>query len=95
MIDCTQVVLNMDEDEVIISGIDLDAIWIHKDEPDEDDECMEVSYKFDTKLAGNRKYLYLMTKNNKKASEFKYMDERLQALVGQTIHVSPNFRVKD
>ena len=30
-----------------------------------------------------------------KANEFKFMDQRLNALVGQTIHFSNNFRVKD
>ena len=95
MIDVVKVVVNEKADEVIISGVDLDSIWIHKDEPEEDAECTEVTYKFDTSLAGSRKYLYLVTKNNKKASEFKFMDDRLNALVGQTIHLSNNFRVKD
>lgn len=93
MIDVTSVVVN--ENEVIITGVDLDSIWIHRDEPEEDAECTEISYKFDTTLAGARKYLYLVTKNNKKASEFKYMDDRLAALTGQTIHLSNNFLVKD
>ena len=88
MIDVTSVVVK--EDLVILTGIDLDSIWIH-----EDAECTEATYKFDTSLAGVRKYLYLTTKNNKKANEFKYMDERLNALLGQTIYLSNNFRVKE
>lgn len=95
MIDVTSVVVNEKENEVIIAGVDLDSIWIHNDEPGEDAECTEATYKFDTSLAGVRKYLYLTTKNNKKANEFKYMDERLNALLGQTIYLSNNFRVKE
>ena len=95
MIDVTSVVVNEKTNEVIITGVDLDSIWIHKDILDEDAECTEATYKFDTSLSGARKYLYLATKNNKKANEFMYMDERLKALVGQTIYLSNNFRVKD
>ena len=95
MIDVTSVVIKEEANEVVISGVDLDSIWCFHDEPDEDADCNEVSYKFDISLAGVRKYLYLVTKNNKKANEFKYMDQRLEALVGQTIHLSNNFRVKD
>ena len=94
MIDVTSVVINEEANEVIISGVDLDSIWVFNDEPSEDAECTEVSYKFDISLAGARKYLYLVTKNNKKANEFTYMNQRLEALVGQTIHFSNNFRVK-
>ena len=93
MIDVTNVTLNTEAKEVIISGVDLDSIWVHTDEPEDDAECTEITYKFDTSVAGTRKYLYLVTKNNKKANEFKYMDERLEALVGQTIYLSNNFRV--
>ena len=39
--------------------------------------------------------IYLVTKNNKKANAFTYMNHRLEALVGQTIQLSDNFRVKD
>lgn len=93
MIDVTNVTVNTEDKEVIISGVDLDSIWVHTDEPEDDAECTEITYKFDTSVAGTRKYLYLVTKNNKKANEFKYMDERLEALVGQTIYLSNNFRV--
>ena len=93
MIDVLNVVVDTEAQEVIISGVDLDSIWLRSDEPGEDAECSEVTYKFDTSVAGTRKYLYLVTKNNKKASEFKFMDERLAALVGQTIYLSNNFRV--
>lgn len=95
MIDVTAVEINEAANEVVITGIDLDGIWMFHDEPEEDTECEEVSYKFDISLAGTRKYLYLVTKNNKKANEFHYMDQRLNALIGQTIHFSDNFKVKD
>lgn len=95
MIDVTSVAINEEANEVIIKGVDLDSIWLFHDEPEEDAECTEVAYKFDISLAGTRKYLYLVTKNNKKANEFKFMDQRLNALVGQTLHFSNNFRVKD
>ncbi len=95
MMDVIKVVCNEESGEVIISGVDLDSIWIFHDEPSEDAECTEVSYKFDISLAGVRKYLYLVTKNNKKANAFTYMNQRLEALVGQTISLSNNFRVKD
>ncbi len=95
MIDVTKVDFNTDADEVIITGIDLDSIWLYCDEPEEDTECKEVSYKFDTSLAGTRKYLYLVTKNNKKASQLPHMNQRLEALVGQTISLFKNFLVKD
>ena len=95
MIDVTSVVINEEENEVVITGVDLDSIWIFNEEPSEDAECTEASYKFDISLAGTRKYLYLVTKNNKKANELKYMNQRLEALVGQTIHFSNNFRIKD
>lgn len=95
MIDVTKIEVNEEAKEVVISGVDLDSIWIFVDEPEENAECNEVSYKFDISLAGVRKYLYLVTKNNKKANEFNHMNHRLQALVGQTISLSSNFLVKD
>ncbi len=95
MIDVTKVEVKAKENVVLITGVDLDSLWIFHDEPVEDAECKEVSYKFDISIAGPRKYLYLVTKNNKKASEFAYMEQRLTALVGQTIQLSDNFRVKD
>lgn len=94
MIDVTKVDFNTETNEVIITGIDLDSIWFFNDEPQEDTECKEVSYKFDTSIAGARNYLYLVTKNNKKANQFPYMNQRLDALVGQTISISKNFLVK-
>ena len=72
MIDVTSVAINEEANEVIIKGVDLDSIWMFHDEPEEDAECTEVAYKFDISLAGARKYLYLVTKNNKKANEFKF-----------------------
>ena len=93
MIDCTKVEVNTEAQEVVIRGVDLDSLWIHTDEPEEDAACQEVTYKFDTSLAGTRKYLYIVTKNNKQANEHRYMDDRLAALVGQTIYLSNNFRV--
>ena len=93
MIDVTSVTITTTEVE--IKGVDLDRIWIIDEELDENSGCNEISYKFDISLAGARKYLYLVTKNNKKANEFKYMNQRLEALVGQTIHLSNNFKVKE
>lgn len=95
MIDVTKIEVNEEAKEVVIAGVDLDSIWIFADEPEETAECNEVLYKFDISLAGVRKYLYLVTKNNKKANEFNHMNHRLQALVGQTISLSSNFLVKD
>ncbi len=93
MIDCTSVEINTESQEVLISGVDLDSLWIHTDEPEEDASCTEITYKFDTSLAGTRKYLYIVTKNNKKANKHRFMDDRLSALVGETLYLSPNFRV--
>lgn len=95
MIDVTSVKINEVANEVIIKGVDLDSIWLFNEELDEDATCNEVSYKFDISLAGARKYLYLVTKNNRKANEFKFMNQRLEALIGQTIHLSNNFKVKE
>lgn len=95
MLDVCAVEINEEGHEVVISGVDIESLWTFKDEPSEDAECTEVSYKFNISLAGARKYLYLVTKNNKKASGFKYMNQRLEALIGQTIHLSSNFLVKD
>lgn len=95
MIDVTKVLINEEAEEIIITGVDLDSIWCFHDDPAEDTECNEISYKFDISMSGARKYLYLVTKNNKKANEFKYMNQRLEALVGQTIQFSDNFRVTD
>lgn len=95
MIDVTAVVINEGANEVIIKGVDLDSIWVFNEEPNENSTCSEVSYKFDISLAGVRKYLYLVTKNNKTANELKYMDQRLEALVGQTVHLSNNFKVME
>lgn len=95
MIDVTKVLINEEAEEIIITGVDLDSIWCFHDELEEDTECNEISYKFDISMAGPRKYLYLVTKNNKKANELKYMNQRLEALVGQTIQFSDNFRIKD
>ena len=93
MIDVTSVTIT--EKVVEIKGVDLDSIWIFNGELDENSGCNEISYKFDISLAGARKYLYLVTKNNKKSNEFKFMNQRLEALVGQTIHLSNNFKVKE
>lgn len=95
MVDVTSVVVNEKANEVVITGVDLDSIWIFHDEPEEDAACTEVSYKFDISLAGVRKYLYLVTRSTKKANEFQFMPQRLEALIGQTINLSDNFRVKD
>lgn len=95
MVDVTSITVSEKANEVIITGVDLDSIWIFTDEPEEDATCTEVSYKFDLTIAGARRYLYLVTKNNKKANEHKFMQQRLEALVGQTIYISNNFRVKD
>lgn len=96
MIDVTSVVINEEANEVVITGVDLDSLWIFSDEPeDEDTECKELSYRFDISLAGAKKYLYVITKNNKKAKEFKHMNQRLQALIGQTINFSNNFLIKE
>lgn len=89
MIDVTKVEVN--ESEVVITGVDLDSLWIFSDEPAEDAECRELTYKFDTSLSGVRKYLYVVTKNNKKANAFAHMNQRLEALIGQTITLSSNF----
>ena len=95
MLDVTKVEINEEKNEVIITGINLDSIWLFHTEAEEDAECTEVSYKFDISVAGVRKYLYLVTKNNKKANEFVYMNKRLEALVGQTLALSSNFIMKD
>jgi hypothetical protein len=95
MIDVTSVVINPEANEVVIKGVDLDSIWILNAEPSEDAECPEAAYRFDISLAGARKYLYLVTKNNKKACGLAHMDQRLEALVGQTINFSDNFRIRD
>ena len=95
MVDVTSIAISENANEVVITGVDLDSIWIFNDEPEEDATCTEVSYKFDLTLAGARRYLYLVTKNNKKANEHKFMQQRLEALVGQTLYISNNFRVKD
>ena len=94
MVDVTSVSIDEKKNEVIITGVDLDSVWLFNDEPEEDSELDTVSYKFDISLAGTRKYLYLVTKNNKKANEFKYMPQRIEALIGQTITLSNNFKVK-
>ena len=93
MIDVTSVTVTTNE--VIIKGIDLDSIWLFHNEPEEDAACTEVTYKFDTTLAGARRYLYLVTKNNRTANEFKFMNQRLEALIGQTIYLSNSFRVTE
>ena len=94
MIDVTSVTINEKANEVTITGIDLDSIWMFTDEPTEEAGCSELTYKFDISIAGVRKYLYLVTKNNKKANELAHMGQRLEALVGQTIALSSNFIVK-
>ena len=95
MVDVKSIVINEKANEVVITGVDLDSIWVFRDEPEEDTECTEVSYKFDISSAGAKKYLFIVTKHNKKANEFQYMPQRLEALVGQIINLSDNFRVKD
>ncbi len=87
--------IKISEKEVIITGVDIEKIWCFTDKPAEDEECEEISYKFDITLSGARRYLYLMTKNNKISNAKKYMDDRLNALIGQTIYISNNFRIKD
>lgn len=95
MIDVSSVLVDEENEKVIITGVDLDRIWCFSDEPAEDAELPEVSYQFDLNVQGQRKYLYLMTRNNKKANAFKFMNQRIEALVGQVIQISENFRVKD
>ena len=95
MIDVTGVVINEEANEVVITGVDLDRIWTFEDEPSEDTELPEVSYKFNINSAGARKYLYLITRNCSYSNGFKNMNQRLEALVGQIIYISSNFLVKD
>lgn len=92
MIDVKNVVIDRKKNQVMISGVDLDELW--KDSKD-DNACKDVCYKFDISAPGVRKYLYLVTKNNKKANEHIHMNQRLNALVGQTLFFSNNFLVKD
>ena len=92
MIDVKNVVIDKKANVVMISGVDLDEIW---KESKEDAPCRDVCFKFDISAPGVRKYLYLVTKNNKKANEHVHMNQRLNALVGQTMFFSNNFLVKD
>lgn len=91
MIDVKNVVIDKKANVVMISGVDLDEIW---KESKDDSACKEACYKFDISAPGVRKYLYLVTKNNKKANEHVHMNQRLNALVGQTMFFSNNFLVK-
>lgn len=92
MIDIKQVVIDKKKNVVLITGVDLDKLW---EESKEDAPCKEVCYKFDISAPGVRKYLYLATKNNKQANMHVHMNQRLNALVGQTMFFSNNFLVKD
>lgn len=92
MIDVKNVVIDRKKNVVTISGVDLDKLW---EESKEDAACKDVCYRFDISVPGIRKYLYIATKNNKKASEHVHMSQRLNALVGQTVYFSKNFLVKD
>lgn len=94
MIEVTSVEINEAANEVVITGTDIEEFWCFCDEPTEDAECSETSYKFDISEAGARTYLYLVTKNNREATKFRFMGQRLKALVGQTIHLSDNFKLK-
>lgn len=95
MIEVTSVEINEKEKMVVITGTDVESFWVFGDEPDEDAECKEISYKFDISEEGARTYLYLVTKNNREANRHKYMPQKLKALVGQSIYLSENFRVKE
>lgn len=55
---------------VMISGVDIDELW---KESKEDAPCKDKCFKFNIAAPGVRKYLYLVTKNNKKASEHVHM----------------------
>ena len=95
MIDVTDVAINEQKKEVIITGIDVDKMWEHHEGEAKSAPCKEAAYKFDISVPGIRKYLYLATKNNKQADKFPYMNERLKAFVGQTIYLSENFLIKE
>lgn len=95
MIDVKNVVIDELKKEVIITGIDVDKMWEHHEGEVKSVSCKEASYKFDISVPGVRKYLYLVTKNNKQADKFPYMSERLKAFVGQTIYLSGNFLMKE
>lgn len=92
MIDVKNVVIDKKANIVMISGVDIDEAW---KESKEDAPCKDVCYKFDISAPGVRKYLYLVTQNNKKANTHSHMYQRLNALVGQTMFFSKNFLVKD
>lgn len=92
MIDVKNVVIDKKANMVLISGVDIDEVW---KESKEDAPCKDVCFKFDISALGVRKYLYLVTKNNKRANEHVHMNQRLNALVGQTMFFSNNFLVKD
>lgn len=50
MIDVTSVMIDEKKEKVVITGVDLDSLWIFHDESDSDMECPTISYKFDTSL---------------------------------------------
>lgn len=92
MIDIKKVEIDQKAKIVMISGVDIDELW---KESKEDTPCKDKCFKFNIAAPGVRKYLYLVTKNNKKASEHVHMAQRLEALVGQTLFFPDSFLVKD
>lgn len=94
MIDVSKVEINEEANEVLITGVNLDDIWCFTDNPEEDAQCKTEQFKFDITVAGQKKYLYLITKSCKKANKFNHMNLRLEALVGEIISISNNFKVR-
>lgn len=94
MIEVTSVTWENGTNSILITGTDLDALWIRRDFQDSD-SLPELTYKFDVTAQGHQKYLYVITKNNKKANQAISMYDRINALVGEIINFSDNFLLKE
>lgn len=94
MIDVSKVEINKEANEVLITGVNLDDIWCFTDTPEEDEQCKIEQYKFDISMAGPKKYLTKLVKSCKKADKFNHMNLKLDALVGEIISISNNFKVR-
>ena len=97
MVEITKIEINKKANTILLTGIDTESLWwSFQEEPTEENDCKEVTYKFDIQEEGHRRYLYLITSHVLKNTEkLRSMDARIKELLGKSVFISENFLVKD
>lgn len=87
--------VEINEDEIILEGINLETIFTAEDLFEEQEE-ETVRFVFDRHEHGgsNLKYLWKVCSSQRRCQSAKSMGEKLEKLVGCIISLSENFMVR-